>query len=75
MFLRAGLHSSEIKSVGSYTINGASGSPSLSQAGTGAYLGGGVFLTENVSVGINHYTNLGGYSGADATFAFVGYRF
>lgn len=75
MFLRAGLHSSEITGTVSTTISGTTYSASASQDGTGAYIGGGVFVTENVSLGITHYTNLGGDSEADATFAFIGYRF
>ena len=45
------------------------------QSGTGTYVGAGLNIFENTSVGVTQYMDLGGYSGADATFLFVGYQF
>ena len=75
MFFRAGLHRSNLNQSVTVSISGTSYSASLSQSGTGSYFGGGFNLDDNLSFGVTQYLDLGGLSGADATFLFVGYRF
>jgi hypothetical protein len=75
MFFRAGLHRSKLNQSVTVSISGTSYTASLSQSGTGSYFGGGFNLNDNLSLGVTQYLDLGGLSGADATFFFIGYRF
>lgn len=75
VFFRAGVHYSEITGTGTATISGTSYTAVSDLEGFGGFIGAGVYLTENISVGLTYYDNVGGDSDADATFAFIGYRF
>jgi hypothetical protein len=76
IFLRVGMHRSNVNQSASATIGGVKYiSAVANQSGTGTYFGGGINIFENASVGVTQYMDLGGYSGADATFLFVGYQF
>ncbi len=75
IFLRAGAHYSEVSATGTVTIAGVNYSGAVDEDGFGGFLGAGFNVTDNISVGLTYYDNLGGESDADATFAFIGYRF
>ena len=76
LFFRAGLHRSNVNQNAKVTISGTTYvSAVANQSGTGTYVGAGLNIFENTSVGVTQYMDLGGYSGADATFLFVGYKF
>jgi hypothetical protein len=75
VFLKAGMHSSEMEGTVSVTISGTTYSASASQDGTGAYFGGGYNFNDNLSVGFTHLSSLAGDSDADANLLYVGYQF
>ena len=75
VFFRAGVHYSEITGTGTTTISGTAYTASADIEGFGGFIGAGVYLTENISIGLTYYDNVGGDSDADATFTFIGYRF
>ncbi|WP_416915506.1 MAG: hypothetical protein ACMUJJ_00045 [Roseicyclus sp.] len=75
VFLRAGAHYSELSATGTVTIAGVNYGATVDEDGFGGFLGAGVYLTDNISVGLTYYDSIGGTSDADATFAFIGYRF
>ncbi|MDB4046472.1 hypothetical protein N9501_09725 [Amylibacter sp.] len=76
IFFRAGIHFSDLNQNASVKIGNTTYVAAVAnQSGTGTYFGGGFNVFENASVGITQYMDLGGVSGADATFLFVGYKF
>lgn len=75
VFLKAGMHNSEMEGTVSVTISGTTYSASASQDGTGAYFGGGYNFNENLSVGFTHLSSLAGDSDSDANLIYVGYQF
>ncbi len=75
VFFRVGVHMSDLTQTASATISGTTYTATLSQDGTGGYVGGGFFINENTSIGLTYYSDLGGAANADATFLFVGYHF
>lgn len=75
LYLKAGMHMSEMEGTVSATISGTTYSASAAQDGSGAYFGGGYNFDDNWSVGFTHLSSLAGDSDADANLLYVGFKF
>ena len=74
VFVKAGIHSSEVAGTGSITIGGTTYAANASYSGTGILIGAG-FQFDNSRVGLTYYGDIGGNSKANSTVAYLGYRF
>ena len=75
VFLKAGIHSSEVSGATSITIGGTTYAANASYSGTGILIGAGFQRDSGTRWGATYYADIGGNSNANSTVLYVGIRF
>ena len=78
LFLKGGMHSSQIDGSASITISGTTYAANADASGTGYLFGAGMDLDEGgytTRIGYTYYANMGGETTADVGLLYIGLRF
>ena len=74
LYLKAGMHQSELNGNGSLTIGGTTYNVSETISGSG-FLAGAGFEVNEARYGLTYYSDVGGDSNSDVTFIYAGLKF
>jgi|SaaInl4_100m_RNA_FD_contig_31_1675598_length_743_multi_5_in_0_out_0_1 hypothetical protein len=76
LFIKAGIHSSEVSGDRDITIGGTTYAANAAESGVGGLLGIGFQSRDKgLRAGITYYDSVGGMDDADVVMGFVGYKF